>query len=89
MSKGMELRRRTLILARQSSTLPEGGVSLPYPYSVHEWQAIICLKRLIKHLCQPVVTVHGLDTGIHAGMTAKLNVSEVELAINKKVRSVL
>ena len=25
MSKGMELRHRTLILARQSSTLPEGG----------------------------------------------------------------
>jgi hypothetical protein len=32
--------------------------------------AIIKLKRLIKRLCHLIVTIHGLDTGIHAGMTA-------------------
>ena len=40
--------------------------------SVHGWQAIINPLILIKHICHLIVTVHGLDTGIHAGMTAFL-----------------
>ena len=38
--------------------------------SVHGWQAKISLLLLIKRLCHLIVTVHGLDTGIHAEMTA-------------------
>ena len=44
--------------------------------SVHGWQAIFSPLVLIKHLCHLIVTVHGLDTGIHAGMTASLNGSD-------------
>ena len=38
--------------------------------SVHGWQAIICPLVLIKRFSQLIVTVHGLDIGIPADMTA-------------------
>ncbi len=40
--------------------------------SVHGWQTLAYYIAQMKHLYKLQVTVHGLDTGIHAGMTAFL-----------------
>ena len=40
--------------------------------SVHGWQTLTYHIAQTKHLYQHQVTVHGLDTGIHADMTALL-----------------
>jgi hypothetical protein len=41
--------------------------------SVQGWQSISLGSGQIKHIGNHQVTIHGLDTGIHAGMTAYLD----------------